>query len=560
MYKHTQKFFIPSTIANDGLKNILDSAGIPDNYIKYHLDKYFYVIDKLVNEYHQNKEVKKDDFISLNSQILRDVLGIRFYREILNQLIQLGIIESNNHYIKGVKSIGYRLTSDYRNDRTVTIELGKTPFRKKLIELKRKQVSKLKENKVIGKLLDTVTNSISIDYDNSIKYCVSKLLSNYLLYTNTNSTTYLYYNSIPSLSFLCSASTIEQLEYQILTSPIYQLEQFINPKGINSYTLEKFRYDLLSIHKIVEKDFFFSHSETTDRVYHNLSSLSRELKQFIKVDGKDITGIDLSNSQPLFLALILIDYYKKRKLTISPDLQHYIDLCLTGKFYNHLIDLFGKNGYKVKDKDKFKETFYEKIFFCKIPKDERGMQKVFKQYFPTVYAAIIDFKKTDYRQLAIMLQKKESKHFIDDIIGAIYKQHKNVSIFNIHDSIYFTDELVEVIYPIINEVFQKAYGVSPHCKMEKWVNGKKIVTPMYAGNVVDELVTDNTPVKALESLPVIEPIQTPVNNTIVQPKAIVSQIKPIDRPPLKKVIPNSFDFALFMEQNKNYSMPKLKFA
>ena len=265
------------------------------------------------------------------------------------------------------------------------------------------------------------------------------------------------------------------------------------------------------------------------------------MKQFITLDGKSLSGIDIGNSQPLFFGLILIDQFKKRRLSQTEDLKKYIELCLNKQFYEYLIAEYEKEGKIVKDRNTFKITFFQKIFFCKNPKNEIGIVRVFKSLFPTVYEAIKEFKRVDYKALSILLQKKESEMILDNVITSAFKKIKGLKCFNIHDCVYFTDDVIDDMFVIFRDSFKKQYNVDPKLKLERY-------------NSESELITDSTPVLAPLSLPVIEPIQTPAPIELAEPKQSVSETKTKDRPLLTKGL-NSFDLATFMEEVKGYEMP-----
>jgi hypothetical protein len=59
---------------------------------------------------------------------------------------------------------------------------------------------------------------------------------------------------------------------------------------------------------------------TTDsygRVHHNVSSLKRELRQFLTVDGEMLAEVDICNSQPLFLGLTYLNWLQNSRSLFS---------------------------------------------------------------------------------------------------------------------------------------------------------------------------------------------------------------------------------------------------
>ena len=67
---------------------------------------------------------------------------------------------------------------------------------------------------------------------------------------------------------------------------------------------------------------------------------------------------------------------------------------------------------------------------------------------------------------------------IDNIIKLAYKKIDNLKSFNIHDCLYFTEDVIDSIYPIFNEAFKNEYGVKPNTKIERYEEKEEITPPM----------------------------------------------------------------------------------
>lgn len=65
-----------------------------------------------------NKTYKKEDYIPLHFKTLRSITSKRLTKQFLIDLISIGVIEKDNHYVCGRKSIGYRYTDKYRYAKT----------------------------------------------------------------------------------------------------------------------------------------------------------------------------------------------------------------------------------------------------------------------------------------------------------------------------------------------------------------------------------------------------------------------------------------------------------
>ena len=71
-----------------------------------------------------------------------------------------------------------------------------------------------------------------------------------------------------------------------------------------------------AVSAIHDKEMFFS-VDRFGRVHTNMTNLPSELRNNLSVDGKRLISMDISNSQPLFLALLLINYLCSGSLKFS---------------------------------------------------------------------------------------------------------------------------------------------------------------------------------------------------------------------------------------------------
>ena len=145
----------------------------------------------------------------------------------------------------------------------------------------------------------------------------------------------------------------------------------------------------------------------------------------------------------------------------TDDVKEFIDLCERGVLYD---DLMRRLNIPAKRRDSFKRLFFSQVFFGKIKTTGR-VRKLFARDFPTVYQAINDLKRKDYRQLAYLLQAHESKIMIDIICRRILDELPGTFIATIHDSIMTTPDKAEVVKMIMVREFQR-FGLNPMIRME----------------------------------------------------------------------------------------------
>jgi hypothetical protein len=236
-------------------------------------------------------------------------LTSRFDSRILHSLIEFGVIESDNQYIVGQKSKGYRLTNTFHNSDFISCDITDKRFYDKLIRLQQEKYNNL--SGLHQEMFSFVKSSFTYDLESAYKYL------------NTFDTSY---------------------------------ESKISIR--------------LNLEKIKDKDFYFSTDTKTGRVFNNYTNLKREFRQFIKdKNGSSLTEIDIRNSQPLFLSVLVNQYYNNN---LSYDVTFYKNLCETGKFYDYLSNELNLDREIIKKqiltilfspehwKNKVKELFTEK--------------------------------------------------------------------------------------------------------------------------------------------------------------------------------------------------------
>ena len=141
----------------------------------------------------------------------------------------------------------------------------------------------------------------------------------------------------------------------------------------------------------------------------------------------------------------------------TDDVKEFVELCEQGILYD---DLMRRLNIPARRRDSFKRLFFSQVFFGKIKTTGR-VRELFARDFPTVYKAINDLKRKDYRQLAYLLQAHESKIMIDIICRRILAELPGTFIGTIHDSIMTTPDKAEEVKTIMVREFQR-FGLEPN--------------------------------------------------------------------------------------------------
>jgi len=214
---------------------------------------------------------------------------------------------------------------------------------------------------------------------------------------------------------------------------------------------------------IIERDIFFKVDKKGNRAHTNLTNLASDLRQFIRYKGKKIAQVDLRNSQPFLLNLLIknkIDWSNEAQVS---EYKQFKQITEEGKFYEFLMEKFEVSEEKRKE---FKLMFFGRVFFDMNRNTLKKEEVLFKQLFPTIFGFIREYKEEDYTNLAIQLQKVESKVIIHECINKIRTERPEMFVSTIHDSIVCEPINLDYVDGIIKDIFEVRYNLKPKTKKE----------------------------------------------------------------------------------------------
>lgn len=243
------------------------------------------------------------------------------------------------------------------------------------------------------------------------------------------------------------------------------------------------------------------------RIHTPLTNLPKSLRCCVSSQDGPLIGLDLSNSQPLFIGLIAMEYVSgskqarhklrtwkppatryerqqrpatRRKCSITmaesaqpigekhscvgclrgpTDLSAYLELCETGRLYESLMP-------PDSDRGTFKKLFFRDVLYG-MDRHPSKVRARFAESFPTVAEVITALKSDDYRRLARLMQHQESSLFIGRVCRRLQKSRPSMPLLTIHDSLVTTEEHIEYVRAALLDEFTRI-GVVPHLKRENW--------------------------------------------------------------------------------------------
>lgn len=368
---------------------------------KKHIQRYHYVISFIIHTQLSQKHIDKENpYISICQSTIRQIIGQRICLEVFQDLECWGIIENDGKAKKGSKCTGYKLTQKYT------------------------QV-KVKESFVTDAQL----------WNNITKH-KNKCLKNVI------------HNSL-YLKFLYDCITRLEIDYR-------KAHRFI--KTTYSNDVKKYNSRLRALGMVHAGDWFFMRDDKGKRLHTNLSSFPKNLRTFLKVDDLStrkplqLVEIDIKNSQPLFLLILLLNRYKQK--VARSELYAFQKIVESG-FYE-----FFMKKLNIKDRNIVKKEVYSKLLFNRtILSKLTGYEVLIKKEFPSIFDVVVSIKKDMYQRMSHKMQQVEAFFIIDRVCKYYYDTYPNGFIGTIHDSVIVPEHHATNVKNYIENKLMVEYGV-----------------------------------------------------------------------------------------------------
>lgn len=377
-----------------------------------------YLIDlmhKLIFRYYRHIDSKdsnsknKAKNVNLCARILRECLYGTHYNYYIQYLIHIGFLKHTGNYLAGSFSNRYEIVLSYIKSKNQIVRYYNED---KFILRKWKNSYYLNEHDKLTS--DDIDKSKSQHISSPIKIKLAQDLQ------------YVKINIEESLKYL---------------NDLYKNELI---------TLDGFLKNTISIEKIHDHNFFFS-EDKYGRLHTNMTNLKKSIrKKFITIEDFQVEEIDITNSQPKFLLLIL----KENNFDKTEPIEYkkYRDIVLSGNFYEELMK------YCNNDREASKKLVY-KVFFGN-NNIQSNENTIFKNIFPILWEWLVKYKKEngDHRILSWELQKKEANLIFEKICTKIKAQLPEIKLFTVHDSIYYPKQYKEMVEQIFNKEMEIVFS------------------------------------------------------------------------------------------------------
>lgn len=448
------------------IKNYIDAlirVYHPKFKYKLKIEFFYYIITTIIKSQntYKNKELENVP-VPLNATILK---GIRSdYNEYINWLIEQEVIFKAENYEVGVSSNKYRfadfiLPTIYDNISSIVVEMKGLESDNVIVA---NSLSNLPIYKANEHLLKWFDNKITVDFEKANKY--------------------------------------------IEDTVFWESECF-------DFKHSKFHW-IQQVSALNNKVYHATRNEQSDyRLHTILTNLKKNIKPFIKYDGKNLVCYDLKNSQPFFF-IYLIDSIINKNKNINPILHRvYNDkyifmlqnineiLCqkgfqeeyvifkrwvLDGKIYEEMEGVIRPTkclgSYFVNKYNKSKNITARKkvdsvrvmmkgiiftLFFSGV-NTRNPDYKTFKNAFPNLVAVIELFKENNNADFSKVLQNIEADCIIDFVSKKIAVEHPEMPLFSIHDSLSTTEDFGEILKTLMPLYVLEYTGLLPIVDEERW--------------------------------------------------------------------------------------------
>lgn len=435
-------------------------------------DRLIYIMGLISSIPAKNKDsITEDGFVLINSTLIRN--AFKDYLPYLDYLILTGVLCTDGQYIQGEKSKGYKFTEKYANESLVRYNY---PAFQQSVEAIPSEVYSEEDGKFIS---NTVAN-----YPYLAHWYITKGLN-------------------------IDRQASENYAYTIMRDKLRGGKETwdVNKdksKGnfaIRKYPPTQYHAALHNINSIAIGDYKVSIDTNVHRLHSVITNLQKIYRRFLNYNNIPLVNIDISNSQPYLLCLLLNpsfwDKNSSIKLNIGmlpsniqarfpeeqisnivsylhtlnfEQIQEYITKTSEGKLYDYMANVInsGNTSNRV-DRDIIK-TMILVVFFSSnkyFHQTDAKLKRVFNQHFPAIYELIKLTKSNHKENLACLLQSIESEIILHRCCKRIWKEGKQqVPVFTIHDSICTTTGNEEFVKAIMLDVLTDSVGIIPNIKIE----------------------------------------------------------------------------------------------
>lgn len=379
-----------------------------------------YIVDAIVRQRLGMARVIKSRSkpVNLHNKALKGAIG-NDYREILQLLMDAGLVGTDGKWRVGEKATGYYLTKRGWRGGIVPVEMDAGQagrWTQARARLKRESDKKRK------------AEGVPLDY---LRFHLGRL-------TWPDGAVEEHFERLPKVERWQDAAKVEAHQYAV---------------GL-----------------VRSRDWTF-HRCAAERLHYALTNVPGALRRRLEYDGEALVQIDVSSCQPFLAADLYRDAENSPRakfISVEAERRRYLADVIGGAFYERI----GKAARFEGERSDLKRAILAEVFFGSYEQaDGSEIMRVFSCLYPLLADEIMASKivlrpwKGD-RDLALRLQGAEARIVIDGALARVARELPGVPAFPLHDCLMTLERHVEAVRRIMAEEFQAAMGEVPSFKVE----------------------------------------------------------------------------------------------
>lgn len=379
-------------------------------------------------------------FVPLHFEFIRRemILGVQKHRSLFQKLILHGYLVSDNHYIVGQKSTGYKLGPKFDGAKWKVVDFG-SYIEENLKDKMPKGVRGLLWKNLWNKFINA-TYSWKDMKEGKLKD-VCRIME----------------ENGKKLTFADEENLEVAVEKAAENTFAEYVAELAKKKKNPFWTQEQIRESYLFAIEVIKTGNFSvkchdsSRINFTNRVFSNVTNLKKDFRKFLRYEGRPLTNLDIKSSQPALLSTFYTD---------SPEDQaekaKYVDIIVNKDIYEILAD---NKMPRAKAKTNMFTVMFGKNHQCRGKFFDR-----FNSLFPILAQRIRENKKDNYKDVARKMQLMESKAIVE---GAAHELlTAGVVVFTIHDSMMGLEEDLPLIKATMEKHLMEVLGFVPEVRVD----------------------------------------------------------------------------------------------
>ena len=214
------------------------------------------------------------------------------------------------------------------------------------------------------------------------------------------------------------------------------------------------------------------------RLYSPLVPLKREARPALRYRNsvnslEYVVSFDIKSSQPWFLGIAVLNYYKSIDADAPQNVFDYLELVEKEDIYYDIVSFTGKDRTE-ENRDKIKKAVMYTLFKnkytdptnCTNPNfDFIQTEEFFKVKFPVIWEWIKDNQGfSNKSKVPVMMQKAEADYFIGRVIPEL--NSRGIWCLTIHDSVIVREQHAEEVKRYLEDSIFDCFGRIPGIKPE----------------------------------------------------------------------------------------------